>query len=88
MLNGSGKSGHPCLIPDVRGRFQFFTINNVSCGFVVYGLYCIKLGLPYQASPVPSAVEESACNAEDAGDTDSISRWRRTPGGGHGNPLQ
>jgi len=33
--------------------FQFFTIeNNVSCGFVVYGLYYIKLGPLYRASTV------------------------------------
>ena len=27
MLNNSGESGHPCLVPDLRGKcFQFFTI--------------------------------------------------------------
>ena len=27
MLNNSGESGHPCLVPDLRGEcFQFFTI--------------------------------------------------------------
>ena len=32
--------------------------------------------------------KESACNAGDTGDLDSIHGWGRTPGGGHGNPLQ
>ena len=32
--------------------------------------------------------KESACNAEDAGDTGSIPGSGRSPGGGHGNPLQ
>ena len=32
--------------------------------------------------------KESACNAGDAGDTDSILQLGRSPGGGHGNPLQ
>ena len=32
--------------------------------------------------------KESACNAGDAGDTSLISGSGRSPGGGHGNPLQ
>ena len=32
--------------------------------------------------------KESACNAGDAGDTGSIPGSGRSPGGGHGNPLQ
>ena len=32
--------------------------------------------------------KESACNAGATGDLDSISGSRRSPGGGHGNPLQ
>ena len=32
MLNDSGESGHPCLVPDLRGNcFQFFTIENKVC---------------------------------------------------------
>ena len=27
-------------------------------------------------------------NAADTGDTDSVPGWGRSPGGGHGNPLQ
>ena len=37
------------------------------------------------AFPGSSAGKEFACNAGDLG---SISRLRRSPGGGHGNPLQ
>ena len=32
--------------------------------------------------------KESACNAGDAGDPGSIPGSGRSPGGGHGNPLQ
>ena len=32
--------------------------------------------------------KESACNAEDIGDTSSIPGLGRSPGGGDGNPLQ
>ena len=44
MLNSSGESGHPCLVPDFRGSaFQFVTIeDNVCCGFVVYGFYYVE----------------------------------------------
>ena len=26
ILNSSGESGHPCLIPNLKGSFQIFTI--------------------------------------------------------------
>ena len=32
--------------------------------------------------------KESACNAGDAGDAGSVPGWGRSPGGGHGRPLQ
>ena len=35
-----------------------------------------------------SAGKESACNVGDTGDLDLISGLGRSPGGGHGNPLQ
>ena len=38
-----------------------------------------------QGFPVGSDGKESACNVEDLG---SIPGLRRSPGGGHGNPLQ
>ena len=41
----------------------------------------VNSGLPFCGS----AGKESACNAGDLG---SVPRWGRSPGGGHGNPLQ
>ena len=38
--------------------------------------------------PGGSVGKESACNAGDAEDSGSIPGLRRSPGGGHGNPLQ
>ena len=43
----------------------------------------VKQGLPQWFS-----TKESTCNAGVARDTGSIPGWRRSPGGGHGNPLQ
>ena len=41
------------------------------------------LGLPQRLS-----CKESACSAGDTGELCSISELERSPGGGHGNPLQ
>ena len=45
MLNNRGESGHPCLVPDLKGNaFQVFTTeNDVCCGFVVYGFYYVEV---------------------------------------------
>jgi len=40
-------------------------------------------GLPWWLSG-----KESSCNAGDTGDVGSIPGLGRSPGGGHGNPLQ
>ena len=42
----------------------------------------------YQDFPGGSSSKESAYNVGATGDTDSISKLGRSPGGGHGNPLQ
>ena len=45
MLNNSGESGHPFLVPDLRGCFQFFTIeNNVCYRLIIYGFYYVEVG--------------------------------------------
>ena len=46
------------------------------------------LSLQYMGFPGGSSSKESACSAGDAGDMDSIPGLGRSPGGGHGNPLQ
>ena len=38
MLNKSGKRGHPCLVPDLRGNVFSFEYD-IRCGFVMNGLY-------------------------------------------------
>ena len=47
MLNNSGESGQPCLVPDLRGMFQFFTIENVCYRLIIYGLYYVEVGSFY-----------------------------------------
>ena len=55
MLNNSGESGHPCLVPDLRGNaFSFSHWENVSCGFIIYGLYNVEL-------PGDASGKEPAC---------------------------
>ena len=47
MLNESYGSGHPYLVPDLRGKtFSFWLLSMmlaVSCGLVIYGLYCVEV---------------------------------------------
>ena len=48
MLNNSGESEHPCLVPDLSGNALFFTIeNNVCCRLVIYGHYYVEVGSFY-----------------------------------------
>ena len=49
MLSNLGESGHPCLVPDLRGGcFPFFTIeSNVCCRFIIYSLYYVEVGFFY-----------------------------------------
>ena len=44
MLNNSGKSSHPCPVPNIRGTILFFTTENDVCyGFVIYVLKLMLL---------------------------------------------
>ena len=49
LLNNSGESGHPCLVPDLRGdAFIFFTIvNNGCCRLIIYDFYYVEVGSFY-----------------------------------------
>ena len=48
MLNKSGESEYPCLIPDHGGNaFSFHCENDVCCGFVVNDLYCVEVSYLY-----------------------------------------
>ena len=46
MLNNSGKSGHPCLLPDLRGNaFSFSPLRIMfAVGLSIHGLYYVKVG--------------------------------------------
>ena len=43
MLNISGESGHPCLVPDFRGNvFSFSPLRIIfAVGLFEYGFYCV-----------------------------------------------
>ena len=48
MLDKNGKRGHSCLVPDLTKCFQLFTAEcDVSCGFVIYGLFYVEVGSLY-----------------------------------------
>ena len=46
VLNRSGESGHPCLLPVLREKaFNFYLFSsNVGCGFVTYDFQLFKAG--------------------------------------------
>ena len=40
MLNNSGEGGHPCRVPDLRGKALFFHIeHDTLCGLFMYSFY-------------------------------------------------
>ena len=86
MLNKSGKNEHPCLVPVLRvNAFNFSLLNMMLAMGVSYMIFILLRYIPSMGFPGSSAGKESACNARDLG---SIPVLGRSPGGGHGNPLQ
>jgi hypothetical protein len=49
MLNRSGKSGHPCLVHDLRGNcFSFSLLSMIfGCRFAIYSLYNVEVHFFY-----------------------------------------
>ena len=45
VLNNSGESGHPCLVPDLRGKaLSFFPIvDDISVRSFIYGFYDLEV---------------------------------------------
>ena len=74
MLSDSSKSGHPCLVPDLRGNAFSFSLLRVM----------FPLNLSYIAL-VAQMVKVSAYNVGDPG---SIPGSEKSPGEGNGNPIQ
>ena len=71
-LEGSCKASSSCVLVKPCGSSLLINYE-----------WLIILGLPSS-----SAGKESACSAGDSGDLASIPGSGRSPGGGHGNPLQ
>ena len=51
-------------------------------------VYLLKITMVCSGFPGDSVGKESTCNAGDTEDVGSIPGSGRSPGGGHGNPLQ
>ena len=45
IFNKTGENGHPCLLPDLRGKaLNFFIIEyEIICRFFIYGLYYLRV---------------------------------------------
>ena len=45
VLNSSGESGHPCLVPELRGNaFNYSPLRiRFCCGFVIYSFYYVEV---------------------------------------------
>ena len=44
MLNSSGKSGHPCLVPDFKGNaFNFSSLRIMFAGGLSYSFYSVEV---------------------------------------------
>ena len=43
LWNKSGESGHPCLVPVLRGNAFNFSPFSIGCGFAIDGFYYIKV---------------------------------------------
>ena len=44
LNNNNGESGHPCLVPELRGHVSIFTIENgVCCLFIIYDLHYVEV---------------------------------------------
>ena len=57
-------------------NYDLFDNSSACCTWTILGF------------PGGSVVKKTPCNAEAAGDMGSIHGLGRSPGGGHGNPLQ
>ena len=44
MLNNSDESGHPCLVPDLRGKaLSFFPLRMILAGSLICGFYDLEV---------------------------------------------
>ena len=78
-----GKPSIQSLCPFLLVCLGFFLADSVS-----FGSKLSVHSFNFRGFPGGSVGKESACNAGDARDSGSIPGWGRSPGGGHGNPLQ
>ena len=83
-----GDTGNePCLLCFLNPKVKTYDLKSVH--FLTYPFICIKnfrdLITKYLGFPVGSDGKESICNAGDLGSTPELGR---SPGAGHGNPLQ
>ena len=64
------------------------SLNLPLCHGPLFLSFFLFFGHRQRASQVALVVKNPPANARDVRDMDSIPGWRRSPGGGHDNPLQ
>lgn len=62
MVNSNGESRHPCLVPDLRGKF-FPIVEDISSGSFIYGLYDVEVYslYPYFVEGFKSGKDTALC---------------------------
>ena len=85
MLINSSKSGHPCLVPDLRGNPFSFSLLRI---IFTVGLPYVAFIMLMQGFPGGTSFYLTTANAGDTRDLGLISESGRSPGEGNGNPLQ
>ena len=60
----------------------------VKCDLFYILIFALHVGSKHQGFPGGSVVKNSPANAGNTGDAGSVPVWKRSPGGGNGNPLQ
>ena len=85
MLNSSGESGHPCLVPDFRKNA--FNFSPLRIMFALGFSYIAFIVLRYVPSNFPGGSDGKA-SAYNVGYLGSIPCLGRSPGEENGNPFQ
>ena len=59
MLKRSGESGHPCLVPDFRGKAFSFSVLSTILAVGLSSLVSLNMAQVYTAQPFTKAVMET-----------------------------
>ena len=87
MLSTRGQKGNPCLASDLSGKALSFSLLSMMLAVNFLQIFFIKLR-EFLSFWVALVVKHPPANVGDVRDTDLSPGLGRSPGEGHGNPLQ